>query len=59
MNGRAEDARKIVMNLHKIKGDPDQAYARGEFYQMQKQSEVDRALEPSWKEMFTRASYRR
>lgn len=59
MNGEVEKARVIVMDLHRIKGSPDQAYARGEFYQMQKQSELDRALEPSWKEMFTRASYRK
>jgi hypothetical protein len=40
MKGRVEEARKIVMRLHSIKGDPDQQFARGEFYQMVKQTEV-------------------
>lgn len=47
------------MDLHRIPNDPDQEYARAEFYQMQKQAQHDRMLEPSWKEMFTKASYRK
>ena len=59
MNGRAEEAWKVVSNLHADPNDPDQEFARGEFYQMQKQTEMDRTLNPSWKQMFTKPSYRR
>jgi hypothetical protein len=48
MNGKVDKAREIVLKLHSIKGDPDQEFARGEFYQMQKQTELDRTLNPSW-----------
>ena len=57
--GRVEEAREIVMRLHAVKGDPDQEYARGEFYQMQKQTEFDSSLNPSWTSMFKRPSYRK
>lgn len=39
MKGEVEKARDIVYRLHKTKGDLDQEFARGEFYQMQKQTE--------------------
>lgn len=39
MKGKVEKAREIVMRLHSVKGDPDQEFARAEFYQMQKQTE--------------------
>ncbi|KFZ05695.1 hypothetical protein V501_08116 [Pseudogymnoascus sp. VKM F-4519 (FW-2642)] len=58
LKGREEEARAIVIKLHHIKGAPDQEYARSEFYQMQKEAEYDRSLTPSWKQMFTRSSYR-
>ncbi|KAH4007443.1 hypothetical protein HBI24_065950 [Parastagonospora nodorum] len=58
MKGRIEEARTIVMRLHSIKGDPDHEFARGEFYQMVKQTEVDRTLEPGWIAMFTKKGYR-
>ena len=41
MRGRVEEAREVVMSIHAVKGDEDQEYARGEFYQMQKQAEFD------------------
>jgi len=59
MRGRVDESRDIIMRLHHIAGDPDQEYARGEFYQMQKQTELDKTLAPSWTAMFTRTSYRR
>jgi MFS family permease len=59
MVGRVDEARDVVMRLHHVKGDPDQEYARGEFYQMQKQTEFDQTLNPTWKEMFSRPSYRK
>jgi hypothetical protein len=48
MNGKVEEARRIVEDIHSVKGDPDQSYARSEFYQMQKQIAVDRTLESGW-----------
>ncbi|KAF2015641.1 MFS general substrate transporter [Aaosphaeria arxii CBS 175.79] len=59
MQGKVEEAREIVYRLHKIKGDPDMEFARGEFYQMQKQTERDRTLDPGWVAMFTKKGYRR
>ncbi|EXJ74794.1 uncharacterized protein A1O5_01490 [Cladophialophora psammophila CBS 110553] len=56
MKGRVEEAEKIVLRLHVIPGDEDQEFARGEFYQMQKQAEFDRTL--SW-DVFFKKSYRR
>lgn len=48
MNGKVDKARDIVLKLHEIHGDPDQEFARGEFYQMQKQTERDREMNASW-----------
>ena len=59
MVGRVDEARAIVARLHYSKGDVDQEYARGEFYQMQKQIQLDQTLNPTWMEMFTRPSYRK
>lgn len=59
MKGRIEEARKVVFRLHARKDDPDNEFARSEFYQMTKQAEVDRELEPGWIEMFRRPSYRK
>lgn len=59
MQGRTEEAWQVISNLHADPNDPDQEYARGEFYQMQKQTEMDRTLNPTWKQMFVKASYRK
>ncbi|KAF2404022.1 MFS general substrate transporter [Trichodelitschia bisporula] len=59
LQGRTDKARDIVMRLHTVPGDVDQEFARSEFYQMQKQCELDRTLNPSWAEMFRRPSYRK
>jgi hypothetical protein len=59
MKGRVEEAREIVMRLHSVKGDPEYEFARSEFYQMVKQTEVDRTLDPGWVAMFTKKGYRR
>lgn len=48
MKGRVEEARAITYKLHHMKSDPDDEFARGEFYQMAKQAEVDRKLDPGW-----------
>ncbi|KAK5444276.1 hypothetical protein LTS15_010391 [Exophiala xenobiotica] len=59
MKGKIEEARKIVLHIHYVPGDEDQEYARGEFYQMQKQAEFDRSLTPTYKAMFFKKSYRK
>ncbi|KAF2656472.1 MFS general substrate transporter [Lophiostoma macrostomum CBS 122681] len=59
MQGEVEKAREIVYRLHTVKGDPDQEFARSEFYQMQKQTEFDKTLDPGWVAMFTKKGYRR
>lgn len=48
MKGRVDEARDIVMRLHAIPGDEDQEFARGEFYQMQKQADFDRTQSVSY-----------
>ena len=48
MKGKIDQARDVVFKLHSTKGDPDQEFARTEFYQMHKQAEVDRATEVGW-----------
>jgi MFS family permease len=52
MKGRLEEAKAVTFKLHSIKGDPDQEFARGEFYQMSKQAELDRKMEPGWVSIF-------
>jgi hypothetical protein len=48
MKGKVEEAREIVMKLHAVPSDPNSEFARGEFYQMQKQIEFDRTLSVTW-----------
>ena len=48
MKGRVEEAKAITLKLHRMKHDPDDEFARGEFYQMAKQAEIDRTLDPGW-----------
>jgi len=48
MKGEVDKAREITFRIHKTPDDPDQEFARGEFYQMQKQVELDRTLDPGW-----------
>lgn len=59
MKGRIEEAKAITFKLHKLKSDPDNEFAKFEFYQMSKQAEVDRELDPGWLELFRRPSYRK
>jgi len=59
MQGRSDEAWKVISDLHADPSDPDSEYARKEFYQIQKQTEIDRTLNPTWKEMFVKPSYRR
>ncbi|OAL40054.1 hypothetical protein AYO20_00472 [Fonsecaea nubica] len=59
MKGKIDEARDVVFKLHASKNDPDQEFARGEFYQMSKQAELDRTMEPGWMEIIRRPSYRK
>lgn len=57
--GKTEEAWKVISKLHASTDDPDQEYARSEFYQMRKQAETDVALVSTWWEMFRKPSYRK
>ncbi|KAJ5951526.1 uncharacterized protein N7479_009939 [Penicillium vulpinum] len=59
MKGRTEDARKITLKLHKEADTGATEYAEAQFEQMYLQAEVDRTLNPTWREMFLRPSYRK
>ncbi|KAJ5802096.1 uncharacterized protein N7503_004546 [Penicillium pulvis] len=59
MKGRVEEAKLILDKLHSDKSDPDSIYARSEFYQIQKQILIDRALDSSWIHIIKKASYRK
>lgn len=59
MQDRPDEAWKIVGSLHADKSDPEQTFARGEFYQMQKQAEFDRSMDSTWMNLFTKRSNQR
>jgi MFS family permease len=48
MRGKVDKARDIVLKLHSIPNDPDNEFARGEFYQMSKQADLDRTIKVTW-----------
>ncbi|KAL6246340.1 hypothetical protein RBB50_006576 [Rhinocladiella similis] len=56
---RADDAKKVVTKLHKLDRHEEHHFAMVEFYQMQRQIEYDRTLNPSYWQMFKRSSYRK
>lgn len=59
MANRVEEAKHTVRKLHNLTNEEEHHFAMAEFYQMQKQIEHDRTIEPSWMTMFTRKSYRK
>ncbi|OQV06790.1 hypothetical protein CLAIMM_11315 [Cladophialophora immunda] len=59
MHGEVDKAREVVSKLHATKDDPQQEFARSEFYQMQKQAEADCEMETSWTGIFRKPSYRK
>jgi MFS family permease len=59
LKGRLEEAKSILDKLHSDKSDPDNTYARSEFYQIQKQILIDRTLDSSWIHIIKKASYRK
>lgn len=59
MNDRIDEAKLILDKLHSDPSDPDNKYARSEFYQIQKQIAIDKTLGSSWVHMFRKPSYRK
>jgi uncharacterized protein YecE (DUF72 family) len=59
LQDRQDEARDILYRLHADPSDPDNEYARSEFYQIKKQIAIDRTLGSSWKVLFTKPSYRK
>lgn len=55
--GQTEKAWSIVSRLHSSKEEPDDTYARQEFFQMRKQAEAEKSMNSSWLEMFRKPSY--
>lgn len=54
MNNRSSEAKEILITL---RADADEASL--EFYQIQKQVELDKSMDNSWKIMFKKPSYRK
>jgi hypothetical protein len=59
MQGRHEEAQVILNRLHSDSTDPENTYARAEFYQIEKQVLIDRTLDTSWVHIFKKPSYRK
>lgn len=59
LQNRGEEARQILLKLHSNKNDPNHDGAEAEYYQINKQIEIDRTLGSSWKILFTKPSYRK
>src|SRR6201996_910254 len=57
MHGRLEEALAIVMSQHGRPGHED--FARAEFYQMEKQAQMDMEQDASWKLFLFKASVRK
>lgn len=58
MQDRHEEAQAILFRLHSDPSDPDDEFARAEFYQIQKQIAIDRTLGSSWMHIIKKPSYR-
>lgn len=59
MRSRVDEAKQVVRGLHNLTNNDEHHFAIVEFYQMQKQIEYDRTLDPSYWQLFKRASYRK
>lgn len=61
LQDRKLEAWEIVQKLHNSPDDPDQLFAREEYYQMMSQAEFDRRLvqEESVLDLFRKPSYRK
>jgi hypothetical protein len=56
---RLEEAWTIVSRLHSDPGDPQDEFAKREYYQMHKQIMFDSTLKSGYKELLTRPSYQK
>ena len=59
MQGRDAEAERILVKLHRDARDPDNSVAAAEFYQIQKQMEIDRTLGATWMHIIKKPSYRK
>ncbi len=59
LKDRTEEAWKVVSKLHHVPSDPEQVFAREEFFQMTKQAEYDRQQHTTWLGLFQKPSYRK
>ncbi|KAK5069876.1 hypothetical protein LTR64_007942 [Lithohypha guttulata] len=59
MKGRTAEAHQILIRLHSNRNDPGHELAEAEFYQVNKQIAIDRTLGSSWKDLFSKPSYRK
>jgi Sugar (and other) transporter len=59
LHGKNDQALAILERLHSTKSDPEHSFARGEFWQIQKQTELDQKFSTSWLSMITKPSYRK
>lgn len=59
MKDRLDEAKVILDRLHSDPSDPNNEFARSEFYQIQKQIAIDKMLDSSWITMFRKPSYRK
>jgi hypothetical protein len=57
--GRIAEAKEILYKLHADPNDPDNTFASTEFYQIQKQTAIDRELPSSWWHIIKKPSYRK
>ncbi|KAK5044372.1 hypothetical protein LTR84_011322 [Exophiala bonariae] len=59
MSNRIDDAKQVVRRLHNLADHDEHHFAIAEYYQMQKQIEYDRTLDPSYWQLIKRPSYRK
>ena len=57
MKDKTDQAWSVIKSIHQDPNDPDDEYARREFYQMSEQAAFDRTVDSSWLQMFRRRSY--
>jgi MFS family permease len=57
LNNRLDEALAVMISQHTKGGEED--LARAEFYQMQKQADLDRTMDSSWSSFVTQPSYRK
>ncbi|KAF2018528.1 general substrate transporter [Aaosphaeria arxii CBS 175.79] len=59
LNGRNDEAHKILLRLHNDAEDPEHTFARTEFLSITKQLAIDRTLPSSWMHIFRKPSLRK